>query len=86
MEFKVSDYQSRKVSTVLEQDYFYSNFLLSHMTVTTNFNLLDDEVSRPLDRRGVQSVQFCDAGDYPICQRCVPEGRCFEKCPMISLA
>ena len=39
-----------KASTVLERDHFYSDFLISQTTVSTNFNHLDDESKRPLDR------------------------------------
>ena len=38
------------LSTVLAQDHFYSDFLISQTTVSTNFNHLDDESKRPLDR------------------------------------
>ena len=38
------------LSTVLERDHFYSDFLISQTTVSTNFNHLDDESKRPLDR------------------------------------
>ena len=37
-------------STVLEQDHFYSDFLLSQTTVSTNFNHLEDEARHSLDR------------------------------------
>ena len=39
------------MSTVLEQDHFYSDFLLSQTTVSTNFNYLEDEARRSMDRR-----------------------------------
>ena len=38
-------------STVLEQDHFYSDFLLSQTTVSTNFNHLEDEARHLVDRR-----------------------------------
>ena len=41
----------KKMSTVLEQDHFYSDFLLSQTTVSTNFNHLEDEARHSLDRR-----------------------------------
>ena len=40
-----------RASTVLEQDHFYSDFLLSQTTVSTNFNHLEDEARHSLDRR-----------------------------------
>ena len=40
-----------RTSTVLEQDHFYSDFLLSQTTVSTNFNHLEDEARHSLDRR-----------------------------------
>ena len=37
-------------STVLEQDHFYSDFLLSQTTVSTNFNHFEDEARHLMDR------------------------------------
>ena len=37
-------------STVLEQDHFYSDFLLSQTTVSTNFNHFEDEARHLVDR------------------------------------
>ena len=36
------------MSTVLEQDHFYSDFLVSYLTVTTNSQKRDDEATRLL--------------------------------------
>ena len=40
-----------KASTVLERDHFYSDFLISQTTVSTNFNHLEDEARHLVDRR-----------------------------------
>ena len=39
-----------RASTVLEQDHFYSDFLLSQTTVSTNFNHFEDEARHLVDR------------------------------------
>ena len=52
------------MSTVLEQDHFYSDFLISQTTVSTNFNHLDDESKHLLDRNECpRSNTACGTGD-----------------------
>ena len=45
-----------KVSTVLEQDHFYSVYLVSHVTVLTNSQNRDDEVTSHAEYQ-VRTVQ-----------------------------
>ena len=54
-----------ELSTVLEQDHFYSVYLVSHVTVLTNSRNRDDELfllvnwkAAPGPRKG-----FCDADE-----------------------
>ena len=59
----------KKASTVLEQDHFYSVYLVSHVTVLTNSRNRDDELILSVSWKAAPGLfllikeRFCDADE-----------------------